>query len=312
MSTSEYAIVVTKPEPVLDVNFISTNAANTEADHPAWAVGTTYGLADRVIVASGNTHLIYQSAIAGNVGNDPTLPANITKWSKVSPTNRWKVFDSSNSTQTLAATGVLSYTLRPNKAITTVGILNVTGATSIRVRLVDPTYGTVYDSTTDMGGTITMADWWAWFFETRSFRTQLTLVGLPSYPSADLIIDFVGGTDLAVGVILYGQEVRYGLGVKYGARVGIDDYSRQEENEFGDLVFNVRAFAKRISLDMYLLKEEVDSFQDFLSTIRATPCLWVITKEYSATVLFGPYKTFEILLNYPGHADCSLELRGLT
>jgi hypothetical protein len=117
---------------------------------------------------------------------------------------------------------------------------------------------------------------------------------------------------LSVGVILIGQQLTFGLGIKYGARVGIQDYSRKETNEFGDTVLVQRAFAKRANFDLFIDAAEVDLLQTTLSDIRATPCLWIGSNAFESTTIFGFYKNFDILINYPEHADCELEIEGLT
>jgi len=40
--------------------------------------------------------------------------------------------------------------------------------------------------------------------------------------------------------------------------------------------------------------------------------LWVGSGEFESTTLFGFYKNFDILISYPEHADCDLEVEGLT
>ena len=111
---------------------------------------------------------------------------------------------------------------------------------------------------------------------------------------------------------MIGRQRSFGVGIQYGARVGIQDYSRKEKNDFGDTVLVQRAFAKRANFDMQVAKAEVDSLQNFLSDVRAKPCLWIGSADYESTTVFGFYKNFDILISYPTFADCSLELEGLT
>ena len=256
-----------------------------------------------------STHKVYESLQNGNLNNNPVTAT--TWWIEVGPTNRWKCFDTSNSTQTAKANSI-TYTLRPGQAVNSIGILNVSNATSVRIRLVDPVYGTVYDQTASFTPEPLASTWWAWFFGQKRAPSQFVTTGLPSYPNADLIVDLTGNASLAVGVIMFGQQQSFSLGVKLGARVGIQDYSRKETNEFGDTTLVVRAFAKRAVFEVLLDSAEVDPLQNYLASIRAVPCLWVGTSEFESTVVFGFYKNFDILLSYPNYADCNLELEGLT
>ena len=301
----DYSLKVIKPIPVTDAMLISTDV--TEADYAAWSSDTTYALGDRVIVVAD--HAIYESLQASNTNHTPNVSP--TWWIKVSPTNCWKLFDTSNSTQTVKATS-MTYTLKPGNAITAFAALNLTGATSIRVRLVDTTYGTVYDKTTSLLPLPRTADWWAWFFGIRSAPSLNVLTDLPSFPGANLIVDFTGTTDLAVGVLLFGQATPIGIGVEYGAKVGIQDYSRKETNDYGDFVLVQRAYAKRASFNTKLNSETTDSVQSLLVNLRATPCLWIGSSLYESTIIYGFYKDFDINISYPTYSDCSIEIEGLT
>ncbi|WCM86644.1 carbohydrate-binding protein [Acidovorax sp. NCPPB 3576] len=296
---------VVRPLIVTAAMLVSTNVA--EADYPAWSSGTTYAAGARVIHVGA--HKVFQSTQDGNVGKDPTTTAGF--WVEVGATNRWKVFDRSVSSQTAQAS-TIQYRLRPGQAITSLSALNLIGATSMRVRVIDPTYGTVYDKTVDLSRVPVSVGWWEWFFGERRAATQAVLMDIPSFPGADVLIDFTGSALLAVGVLLLGQLRTFGLGVKSGARVGIQDYSRKERTEFGDVVVVERAFAKRASFSLLLTAAEVDAFNAFLAEVRAKPCLWIGSGRYESTTVYGFYKSFDIVISYYDYADSELELEGLT
>lgn len=298
-------LTVVRPVPVTPAMLISTDVPET--DHPAWASGTTYALGARVISVA--THKVYQSAIDGNLGKNPTTDA--TAWKEVGSTNRWRVFDRSVSSQTAKAS-TISYRLRMGQAVTSLAALNLTGATSMQVRVVDPTYGTVYDKTVDLSSVPVAVGWWEWYFGERRTPTQALLMDLPSFPAADVLIDLVGTAELAVGVILLGQLRTFSMGVRMGARVGIQDYSRKERTEFGDVVLMERAFAKRASFSLLLRSEEVDTLNAFMAEVRATPCLWIGSSRYESTTVYGFYKSFDIVISYYDYSDSELELEGLT
>lgn len=305
MTAASYALTVVKPLTMTTAMLVSSSVPET--DYAAWSSGTTYALGARVILTS--THKIYESLQATNLNHDPVTSP--TWWIEVSATNRWKVFDTSNSTQTAQATSI-SYRVTPSVAITSFAALNLTNATSIRIRLVDATYGTVYDKTTDLTAVQPEPEWWSWFFGLRVTPELSLATDLPAYPTADLFIDLTGGASLAVGVFLFGQARQVGLGVNLGANIGIQDYSRKETNEFGDTVLVQRAFSKRASFDMLLEKADVDPTASFFTSVRAIPCLWIGHKDYESLVVFGIYKDFQITIAYATYSDCTLDLEGLT
>lgn len=310
MSTDNYAISIVEPIAITDTMLLSSNVPET--DYAAWSSATTYAVGARVILTS--THKIYESLQASNSNKNPVT--ELAWWIEVSPTNRWKALDSSNTSQTVYPSNTppsISYEIKPGKATGVIGFLNMKGVTEIHVSVTDPVYGLVYSRTEDLSPLPFFASWWSWFFGNRTYTGQQFIIDdLPTYPNATISISLSGNTELAIGVIILGQQNKFSLGMKYGARVGIQDYSRKETNDFGDTVLIQRAFAKRASFELFLDNGEVDQLQNYLASIRAKPVLWVGSNNFESTTVYGFYKNFDILLSYPDHADCSLEIEGLT
>jgi len=316
MSTDANALSIVNPLTITDTILIDSGSPPEtnvpENDYAEWNSGTTYNVGDRVILTS--THRIYESLLGGNVGNDPTQLSSPIFWVDVAPTNRWACLDTSVSTQTAQADNI-TYRFEPGQAINALAILNISNGSEINITMVSPATGSpgiVYERTIDLSSLPLTSDWWAFFYGQRVAPSQSILLDLPSYSDCIITVEILGGSDLAVGVLLIGQQQNFGLGIKYGARVGIQDYSRKETNEFGDTILVKRAFAKRANFDLFLKADEVDSFQSKLTAIRAEPVLWIASNQYESTTLFGFYKNFDILISYPNHADCSLEIEGLT
>lgn len=317
MSTDANALVVIPPLEITDSILVvgSPPATNVpENDYPEWdgtsSPATVYNTGDRVILTS--THRIYESLQDNNTNKDPTTET--LWWVEVGPTNRWAVFDTSVSTQTAQSTNI-TYTLEPGIAVNSLAILNLTDADEINITLTSPSAGSpgiVYTQTIDLGLVSLFSDWYNWFFGIKQRPSQYINTNFPAYVDGIIEIEILGGADLAVGVIAIGQQQRFGRGIRLGARVGIQDYSRKETSEFGETILVQRAFAKKANFDLFIDKPEVDTLQNYLTTLRATPALWIGSTEYESTTVFGFYKNFDILLNYPEHADCELEIEGLT
>lgn len=293
---------IVQPLPVSDSVLVATDVP--ESTYAAWNIVTNYAKGARVYLAS--THKVYESASAGNVGNDP---ATSPLWAEVGPTNRWALFDRSNSTQTAQSTSFY-YRLAPTGAYNVVALLGLTGALTMRVRVTHATLGTLYDQTLDLTSLPVQSGWWEWFYGERR-GPSLALVDVPGVIGSELRIDVTGTTALAAGVLLFGQAKEIGLLVRQGARLGIQDYSRKERNDFGDTVLVERAFAKRASFDIPIKAELVDEAITYLTSIRATPCLF-IAPRYESGVIYGFYKEFDVNIAYASVSECSLQVEGLT
>lgn len=299
------ALSVVEPVTITDASLTSSTVPET--DHAAWSAVTTYAVADRVIVLA--THKIYESLLAGNLNRDPVT--DLAAWLEIGYTNRWKCLDTSNSTQTSIST-TASYVVALSTTITTIAVLNLTAVTSVRVRLNDPTFGSVYDTTIYASNIIPSSGWYEFLLGTRTTTAVVIFNDIPLYPAATVTVDFVGQANMAFGVLLFGRATTIGQSVNLGASVSIRDFSRKEQNDFGDTVLVKRAYAKKASFSLRLLSSDVDSVVEFLSSIRSTPCLWIGSTLYNSTVIFGIYEDFDVVISYSTESVCSLNLLGLT
>lgn len=300
------ALVVVSPITITDTMLSSSTVA--EADYSAWSSSTTYAVGSRVIVLS--KHKIYESLQASNVNKDPLTQA--TWWIEVSPTNRWACLDTSVSTQTKQSTSI-QYVINPGQSVNALAALNLSNVSSMTISMTSALGGgTVFTKTIDLSALPVYSNWWTWFYSSKVTPTQSINLDLPSYVDGIITVTINGGTGLAVGVLMIGQQRAFGLGIQYGARVGIVDYSRKEKNTYGETILVQRSFAKRANFDLILEKYETDQLQNFLSEIRATNALWIGSDDYESTTIFGFYKSFDVVISYSNRSDCSLEIEGLT
>ena len=284
-----------------------TSTSVPEADYAAYSAGTTYALGARVIVVA--SHKIYESLQAGNVGHSVTTEP--LWWVEVSPTNRWKLFDLSSTTQT-QIDAADHYEITPGQAINALALINISGVLTVRVRLTDPSFGVVYDQTADLADVPSESSWYAWFFEPRTEQTQFVVSDLPSYPNTVLRVDLTSSGAAYVGAMVFGTQRSIGLGVKSGVRLGIRDYSRKERNDWGDTVLVQRAFSRTAAISTLISNTELDNTYNLLSDLRATPCLWIVTDSYSSLSLFGFFSSFDITIPYAQFSDCSIDIESLT
>ena len=308
---------VIKTIPVDDTVLQVTNVL--EDDHPMWLVATTYELGDRVmqqyvdVTPSGtyvrNYHKIYESVQPGNTGKDPATEP--TWWAEVSPTNAWKMFDLSTSTQT-QINGWRYYQFAPGRAVNGLALVGVSNIDTVRVRLTDPTHGTVYDKSHRLRDIPSSSSWYSWTFDERVNKQSLEISDIPTYPSALLLIEItpIGATGY-VGACVFGQSKTIGTGVHAGAKLGIVDYSRKEKNEYGDTVLVQRAYSSRASYTMHINNSQLDNTMRLLTDLRATPCVWSIPGSFEATTIFGYYSSFDITVQYAQYAVCNIDIEGL-
>lgn len=294
-------LIVLRPVEVLP-SMLETNVP--EDDYPAYNPATAYAADARVI----HGHFVWQSLQASNTGHQPDAAA--TWWVQVGPTNRWKAFDRSPSSQTVGSEHIW-FEVSGSQVRSALALLNMSGVSEVRVRVEDGQYGQLYDRTVSLLSAQAQSNWYSWFFGKRTTRSDIRLMDLPSYPNATVRIDLHGLAAVAVGVILLGDQITLGEGVQRGARMSIRDYSRKETNQWGEVTLQQRAYSKTRSFSLIIKNEQLDEVDRQLTDLRATPVLWIATDSYDSPNVYGWYPSFDILLQYTNHSECNLDIEGL-
>lgn len=296
---------IIRPVTVTDAVFGSSTVPESE---PVWVAGTTYALND---VARGDTsetaHKMFLSVQGANVGHPVTDPL---WWIEMGPTNRWAMFDGSNTTQTVQANEI-EVVLNTTTRIDSVALLNIEAATA-RVQMSAAGDGVVYDETFNLVSDSGIIDWYGYFFEPISRKTDLIVTGLPPYAAAQVTVTLSGeDSPVRAGTLVIGLAKQIG-DTAMGASVGIQDYSRKEQNRFGDFILVERAYSKRANFTVWVPRGFTDELQRLLASYRAVPIVYVGSEDFGSTVIFGFYRDFSVSIDYPTHSICSLEILGLT
>lgn len=299
-------MMLINPFIMTDVALISSNIAET--DYAAWLVGTTYGLAGRVIVISANSHKVYESLQAANLGHTPSTSP--TWWIEVGNTNRWKMFDQSVQAQSSNAT-TIDVSIKPTQRVDSVALLNIS-AYSVQVKMTDVTDGLVYNKTTTLASSSGINNWYMYFYEPVVRMTDFIANDLPPYSNAtiQIILTETGGTAYCGGFMAGLQQF---LGnTQYGAKVGIQDYSVKTIDTFGNYTVLERAYKKTATFNLQLYTTVVDQLVAVLTPLRATPIIYYGANGFGSTVIYGFYKDLAVTIAYPETSTCTLEIEGLT
>lgn len=297
---------IIRPLAITDAVLISSNVP--EDDYPAYAPGSTYAQGARVMVLGQEVHLVYESLQAANIGHTPEL--SMEYWVKVGPTNRWRMFDASITTQA-EQPDAISVSLATTGITNGVALLNI-DCTGIHVQAVDAILGVVYDKNINPALTSGINNIYSYFTEPITRITELALTDLPAYSNMRINITLSNiGRTVRCGGIVVGQVRKMGE-LQYGARIGIADYSVKTRDVFGNFDVVQRAFSNKATWSLWIASGEVDLFKRLLAQYRSTPIVYIGAEMYGATIIYGFYKDFSIDISYPAISICSLELEGLT
>lgn len=277
----------------------------TGATYANYGAGITYNLGDVVIVPE--IHRQYESLQGSNTGHPLTDPA---WWLDLGVTNRWRMFDTSVSTQT-ANPDAIRVGITADGRADSVALLNVNGATA-RITMTDAFEGVIYDETYPLVSDSGIQDWYAYFFEPIERISDLVITDMPPYADALVEISIEEeGQMVLCGVCVVGLSKEIGM-TAMGANIGIQDYSVKQQDGFGDFTVVERAFSKRANFQVLVDGAFVDPLLRLLAAYRAAPIVYVGDAGYASTVVFGFYKDFQIEIAYPDYSLCTLEIEGLT
>ncbi|GGE68210.1 hypothetical protein GGR41_000582 [Paenalcaligenes hominis] len=295
------SLVIVKPVVVTDEMLIDSNVPVD--DYLPFDPDETYSVGARVVLGRN----IYESLADENQGNDPLNYPD--KWLSPGVVNRWRAFDDQISSRAMRP-NLITYRIKTGRAANSIGILNLTGATEVKIRVEDPLLG-VYEKTQKVNPITPQSSWWHWYYGYRKARNQALFLRLPSYPRAEICIEIKGGEKLGVGLIVLGQQRRFGIGVEYGARAGITSYSRvRRDSDSGEVDIRKGRSSKRSTFNLAIRNTEVDQVYDFMSEVDSVPVLMIATDSFKAFTGYGLIKHFEVVVPNVSTSDCSIEFDG--
>jgi hypothetical protein len=282
--------------------FVSSSVL--ENDYPLYNAGTTYAAGARVIDPSNP--LIYESIAGGNVGQALT---NQTKWLLIGYTNRWKMFDQYNNTQTQNANSIV-VVLSP-KIISQGLYLGGLDANEVNVTVTDAVEGVVRDETQSLIVSDSGSSYFNWGFKPIYRKSYFVTALLPVYANATVQITITkAGSTAKCAVCCLGPLMDAGLS-QYGLSTEIKDYSSTTFNFDGTSNSVVRGYSKRMGVDVQLKNELIDAVQERLATdFRQKQVVWIGTTLYGSAILFGKYSSFKNVIADVVTSRMALQIEG--
>lgn len=296
-------MIIITPIETTAATLIDSNVPETDA--PAWTAGT-YTIGQQRIY----NHRVYEVLVASTTDQpDLGAAASPPTWLDTGATNRFKMFDQIISTDT-AQTGTIEVTIEPGTVANGVAMFGLSG-TSVTVTMNVPGEGEVYSRTDSLQDNTLILDWYGYFFEDVTYKSDAVFIDLPSYGTASLSITIDAGVSTArCGELVIGKQRSLGL-TNFGTSVSIQDYSVKSTDQFGNVVVVQRAYSKRADYDVTVETSKVASAQSILAGIRTTPTVFIGDESRAETVVYGFYRQWNIVLSTPTISDCSIEVEGL-
>ncbi len=279
-------------------NMTSSNAPIE--DYPAWDSSTTYNKDDKVIY---NDH-IYTSLIDSNKNNEPDTGVD---WFDEGATNPYKCLDKYMNTQT---SGPDNSSLIMEFDVTNVNALVLLNLDATKVIV------TAYDTNNNEIETITknalegVTNWDDYFLGEYDYLNKMLIEG-PQLLKGAIKLE-IQGNPAKVGIVLIGYLEELGVTLQ-GVKSSIDDYSKKQTAQNGNTYLQEGNYADRFEGNVLIDINDFNKIKRRLTKLRGQPFYYTASKEDVCRELdvYGFYENFEVDINNPVKAQCSLTIRGL-
>ena len=280
--------------------------------YPAYSATVTYALGDTVSSIATDSHLLYESLVAGNYGNalsDTTkwLPLGSPKVTDGTPynsTNRWTMFDQSYTSQTTCAEEIV-LVLTLGQVVNIAGFGNLAG-TSIRLQnSVSGFDETIQLTTHEVDG------WYEYWFEDLEEEDEALFTDIPPTIAGTftLTITATGGA-AGCGVMVIGKEKLLGK-TQWGMSKEINSFSRRETNDFGQTQLRRGDYQEILNVEVHLTPgSESDVFRA-MKEYRDEPLMVVGSTDFGLSIMYGWIHSWRVPCELTGGL-MPVEVRGLT
>ena len=279
-----------------------------------------------VYVVENNTYYRYNSA-SGNVDfttEDITSPSHFTAldsgryeinhpentpliWEDLGFTNKYKQLDKNLGSQTVV-NGDMEFSFVVSK-VDSIYFFNVLASQiDVKVTQID-TSEIVIDTQNSMrskdGGS-----WYNFWFKDFFNKTKL-FVEIPMRFNVlvEIKLHNIGGYSKC-GLIGIGKKEFLGATL-YGAGIGIVDFSKQETNADGESYFEQGRVKSTNNITLDVVSADTDRVIETLTKYRSTPVIFIGSKQFKSTYVFGIYTKFDTLISTPTITKLTLDLEGL-
>jgi hypothetical protein len=261
-----------------------------------------------------STHKLYEVVATPSTTDQPDVGAAkaVPTWIEVSYTNKYRMFDQVNSSQSTDASPLV-VEITPEKGFNSAAIFNATGVTSVRYQVHTAAGSLAYDKTIEAIDNSDVIDYWEYFNLPVIQRYKFFANDLPRSTGAKLTVTITGAANVSVGTLVIGNVMTLAVAC-YGS-TGFDfiDLSRVDENDFGDLVITPRADYKLVNYDIRTDKSKIDFVVNQIKRFKGKPCVFSGTDDPDdATTVFGYVRKFQQNIDSPVKCTATIQVREIT
>lgn len=272
-------------------------------------ITTSTGTGTHTVTVS--SHIIYESLIGSNLGYVPHKSP--TQWVEIGATNRWRCLDGSVTSQT-EASGTMTYVIQTKGRMDGLAFMNISCAEVVVTARESGGGAIVYGpSTYSMISSLEVSSFWSWFWEPILRKFNFVDIDLPStYNNLEITVTLNDtGNTVKCGALVVGLSKIIGY-TQYGASVGITDYSRKSQDDWGNWTITEGLYSDKGTFQVLVDRVAVDNTKYTLAQYRATPIVVVGSDSYDSTIVYGFIKDFNVGIDYPSYSVLNIDVESLT
>ncbi|MFI0472974.1 hypothetical protein ACGLWX_09695 [Halomonas sp. HMF6819] len=183
---------------------------------------------------------------------------------------------------------------------------------SIRVEMIDPREGVVFDETRSMRSRRGINSYWSWFFEPIERRVDAIFDKLPPY-AAKLRISLQAAGDQAAecGACLIGPVRQYGF-IEWKSGGKVLSFTEATRTRGGRLELRRGESVKAGSFRVSMRGDESDAIIKRLTDIEGLRVVFMGTDMYETALIYGIYEGLTFVYENKAFHNYSMEVLGLT
>lgn len=289
------------PSQVTEGSLLSSNVP---FEYPEYNAGTSYAAGARVI-AKGK---IYENN-SGSVLTGVYPPDNLSSWTDLEFSNRWRMFDLYTSTVTAQANSII-VELVTNESSNALVLLGLQAA-YVDVKATHPTEGVVFEKRYTMQVSTGVKGLYSWLWRERTTKTALIELAIPPYRGLTVRVEIHAPSGTAkCGTLILGRQSILGQ-LQWGYKWALMDFSKKEVSEDGTITIKKRDYASRPEFSMRVERRDFDRIARIAAKYRAEPAIWVVGSMHEMMTVRGFYRDFALVAEHAAWLDCSLQIEGL-
>lgn len=284
---------------IIPADVIVTASNIPDADNPVYDPVVTYNIDSLVTYQDRN----YKCAADGTTG---VLPTDTTKWTDQGATNKMKMFDDKNLTQTVFADEI-KHTFTVSGLAKAIAFINLE-ATDIKIVVSTELEGIVYDKTHALAdaGVDNIYDY---LFKEYQMKDRLAVLDLGQYAGVTIDVTISGGDSVKCGACVVGSKFWIG-DAQFGFDLGGIDYSKFVEDGLGGTEIKEGAAAITSNTMVRIPTAEFTSVHRLIMSRRARWTVFLHSELYPDLFIYGLAKNFRLIMTNGTNSDCSLDLKG--